>query len=195
MEDFNIPNAKPTVVPTPRTGDASADPAADPKPAAPKPPTLAAVVDGAQPSDGLQEVQHYPKLEIKPGDLDRFFDCILEERAYTEEVKLYDGKMTVVLRTRTIKETNMVMARIGRDAPTSVAEMEMRLASYNLAMALVAVKTSKQVRNYDIDGDLSARLALQENIQAPHFLTLIQHMFAFDDKVSKLRESAVKKTS
>lgn len=147
--------------------------------------------------DKKSDIKEFPKpgritLPITDKDLNNYFEAIVDDRPYTEEVSVNDGKMKMTYRTRTVDESNEVISTISKDQPQTNADLDIKMAQYNLAYSLVQIWTNKNIQKFDV-GTFKERLEKTGKLQGTKYLILVEGLFAFEDKTEKMRKKIIDK--
>ena len=131
-----------------------------------------------------------PEPIITEADLDKFFQSIMDDEPYVEEYSFFNGKMKAVYRTRTIKETDIIISRISEISPETSADLENAMTKHYLAYSLVEVYTPKGLVKFDC-GDLDERVGRLEAEYAHKYMILLNGQFKFEEKIEAMRKRAV----
>lgn len=147
--------------------------------------------------DKKSEIKELPKpgrinLPIVDKDLNNYFESIVDDRHYMEEISINDNKMKVTYRTRSVDESNEIISTISKEQPQTNADLDLKMAQYNLAYSLVQIWTNKGTQKFDF-GTFKERLDRIGKFQGTKYLILIEGLFAFEDKTEKMRKKIIDK--
>jgi len=136
-------------------------------------------------------------LPITEGDREKFLLAIMLEHPYTETFSLMEGKMKVVLRTRSVSESEEALAYVRGTKPEATVDVEMALSRSNLSYALESIenvvdsKSTKEVFD-DPEKTLKDRMERLGKFPTPKYTALIWLLSRFDRKVFVLGEEVSK---
>lgn len=134
------------------------------------------------------------ELPIKDGDDDLFYFSILDDQPYQEEISFFNSRFRIGLRTRTLREVDLIIAKVSKDAPDINIQVDMAFSKYHLCYAVSYIKMLTMggvTEDKRLDsGTLEERYAKIEDMSSHKYLLLSDAMAAFDKKVEKLQERA-----
>ncbi len=131
------------------------------------------------------------ELPIKDEDKDRFFDCIMTNKPYTEELEAMNGKFKVGFRTRTVAESEEVLKYINEQVKAANIDFFPDYQNKHLMCHLSYAVTSINGESATVT-DLRDRVKYFQNLNAQVYMILCELFKRFDSKVEKLREEALK---
>jgi hypothetical protein len=165
MGDFNIPDAA-TAVPPP-----------------------------AQPAPGVPQMppQEAPpvQLPISNEDKDKYFNCIITNQPFHEELTVFNGKLKVGMRTRTVQESEAVLKFLNKMITSKEIDFYPDFQNKHVMGHVAFAVTSLNGKNIDA-GDLEARLKRITSLDNQLFIILIEMLKRFDEKMQRLRDEALK---
>ena len=126
------------------------------------------------------------ELPITEEDKNKFFDAIMRDDFYYEDLPAFDGKMTVKLRTRMMTEGEEIIDYVRKMDVKNIVDLELGMGKCNLAYALVKINSTV----YD-NGTLSERIKRLDSLPVPKFIALLELMRRFDVKIGKLEKLSV----
>jgi hypothetical protein len=144
-----------------------------------------------------------PTPTITDEEKEHFFKALLSDTPYTEEVELFDGQMTISLRSMTVKENADVVKQISNDREADVASNDdayfVTISAYRLAISLQVVNgtpfseitsdTFKPAENDKFTTYVKARAETIKNWPTFKLAAFLDAFGAFERKVVKLTNS------
>ena len=147
-------------------------------------------------SDGYApEAKPKNQLAITEDDRTKFFDCIVADTSYTEEISVFDGKLILGFRTLNIKETDIVRSKMKEVEYIYTNNHDIDFCKYTIAFSFCGMANpnpdpeKSMTIKYD-SGDLVTRIARVDKFTAPKYMLIADSFIAFNDKVSRLGKEA-----
>ncbi len=132
-----------------------------------------------------------PDLPISDADKDAFFDCIMNNKCYREELTAFGGKFKAIMRTRTVKESEEVLLFITESVKNKKIDFfpdyQNKHVMCHVGLAVVSVNGE----NND-SGSIEERLKRIQNLNSQIYMILCEFLQRFDSKIERLREEALK---
>ena len=135
-------------------------------------------------------------LPINNGDIDKFFDCVCDDKPYIEAISLFGGKLKVHFRTRTMVDVDEMATFMKEKDLKSMTMDDYYSWQSRCELATSLYGTEKKGRDIDFfdpkNTGLKKRIEYLSTMPGHKFLLYSSALFAFNNKVMRLQQEATK---
>jgi hypothetical protein len=128
----------------------------------------------------------WASVKVSEEEKTAFFEATIARMPYGEEFEMFDGRITVLFRSRLAGESEEALLDTGKQDARSVVDYEAILLVRNLGWSLVHMKTDRGKEDFYDEGTLAERVARIHKIPTPLYVSLIDLVGQFDRKVARL---------